>query len=146
MRALLAASVLTAALSLAGPATPRDQVPAETRDIPWKGVLPDCNDIWVLSFVSDHFADKESYYWNSSLKITQYDHIQSLGYRQWGLEYIPRRFCTAKALLSDGIWRTVNYSVREALGYIGGTWGVEFCVVGLDRNLAYAPECKMAAP
>jgi hypothetical protein len=26
------------------------------------------------------------------------------------------------------------------------TWGVEWCVVGLDRNWAYNPRCKMARP
>jgi len=26
------------------------------------------------------------------------------------------------------------------------TWGVEWCVVGLDRNWAYNPTCKMAQP
>ena len=25
-------------------------------------------------------------------------------------------------------------------------WGVEWCVVGLDRNWAYNPACKMAQP
>jgi hypothetical protein len=29
---------------------------------------------------------------------------------------------------------------------IGMTWGVEWCVVGLDRNWAYNPICKMAQP
>ena len=29
---------------------------------------------------------------------------------------------------------------------IGMFWGVEWCVVGLDRNWAYNPACKMAQP
>jgi len=29
---------------------------------------------------------------------------------------------------------------------IGQTYGVEWCVVGLDRNWAYSPSCKMARP
>ena len=29
---------------------------------------------------------------------------------------------------------------------IGMFWGVEWCVVGLDRNWAYNPACKMAKP
>jgi hypothetical protein len=29
---------------------------------------------------------------------------------------------------------------------IGATWGVEWCVAGLDRNWAYHPACKMAQP
>ena len=44
--------------------------------------------------------------------------------------------------------RKVDYSVRESLGIIGATWGVDFCVHGLDRNLAYAyaTACRMARP
>jgi hypothetical protein len=29
---------------------------------------------------------------------------------------------------------------------IGASWGVEWCVVGLDRNWAYNPACRMARP
>jgi hypothetical protein len=29
---------------------------------------------------------------------------------------------------------------------IGSTWGIEWCVVGLDRNWSYNPACKMARP
>ena len=28
---------------------------------------------------------------------------------------------------------------------IGANWGVEWCVVGVDRNWAYNPACKAAA-
>lgn len=144
MRALaVLASIL---VGLAGPALARDQVPAETRDLPWHGVLPACTDPFVLAKVTTHFAQKEAEYWNSALTIAGYQHVQPIAYRPWGLDYIPRRFCEAKAYMSDGQWRTVYYSIREDLGTIGIKWGVEFCVVGLDRNWAYAPYCKMAQP
>jgi hypothetical protein len=29
---------------------------------------------------------------------------------------------------------------------ISMTWGVEFCVHGLDRNWAFNPACQMARP
>ena len=38
------------------------------------------------------------------------------------------------------------YSINEDLGIIGFGFGVEWCVGGLDRNDAYAPNCKMARP
>ena len=61
---------------------------------------------------------------------------------------VPRRFCSAVATTSDGIRRKVDYSVRDGLGIIGADWGIEFCVHGLDRNLAYAyaTACRMARP
>ena len=29
---------------------------------------------------------------------------------------------------------------------IGANWGVQWCVVGADRNWAYNPDCKAAGP
>jgi hypothetical protein len=48
--------------------------------------------------------------------------------------------------VSDGRQHTVHYSIAEDAGIIGMSWGVEWCVVGLDRNWAYNPACKMARP
>ena len=52
----------------------------------------------------------------------------------------------AVAITPDGVRRPVHYSIAEDLGAIGATWGVEWCVVGLDRNWAYNPLCKIAGP
>ena len=49
-------------------------------------------------------------------------------------------------MVSDGITRPVYYSIIEDGGLIGMTYGVEWCVVGLNRNWAYNPACKMAQP
>jgi len=49
-------------------------------------------------------------------------------------------------LTSDGHYRTLSYVIAEDLGTIGATWGVEWCLAGLDRNLAFAPGCRMAQP
>jgi hypothetical protein len=48
--------------------------------------------------------------------------------------------------VSDGRWRPVHYSIIEDGGMISASWGVEWCVVGIDRNWAYNPACKMARP
>jgi hypothetical protein len=32
------------------------------------------------------------------------------------------------------------------MGMIGMDWGVNFCVIGLDRNWAYEPHCRAAKP
>jgi hypothetical protein len=49
-------------------------------------------------------------------------------------------------MVSDGKVRTVNYSLIEDGGLAGYLDGVEFCVVGLDRNWAYNPRCRAAGP
>ncbi len=121
-------------------------VPAEQRYVPYSGALPACDDPSVLARISDRFAQKESEYWNSPLQIESYDRIEEIGFRANGLAYIPRRYCVARALANDARERTVVYDVEEDLGMIGWGYGVEWCVVGLDRNLAYAPKCSALRP
>ena len=38
------------------------------------------------------------------------------------------------------------YNIGEDLGIIGYGYGVEWCVVGLDREFAYAPSCRVLRP
>lgn len=121
-------------------------VPAEQRYSAYSGDLPSCDDPGVLSRISDRFAQKESGYWNSTLQVTGYDRIREIGFRANGLDYIPRRYCVARALVNDLRERTVIYDIQEGLGMIGWGYGVEWCVVGLDRNLAYAPACSALRP
>jgi hypothetical protein len=49
-------------------------------------------------------------------------------------------------MISDGKPRTVNFSIIEDGGIASIGNGLEFCVVGLDRNWAYNPACRMARP
>lgn len=121
-------------------------VPAEQRYSAYSGDLPSCEDPGVLSRISDRFAQKESGYWNSTLEVTGYDRIREIGFRANGLDYIPRRYCVARALVNDLRERTVIYDIQEGLGMIGWGYGVEWCVVGLDRDLAYAPACSALRP
>jgi hypothetical protein len=40
----------------------------------------------------------------------------------------------------------VHYLIGEDFGLVGATWDVEWCVVGLDRNWASNPACRMMRP
>jgi hypothetical protein len=112
----------------------------------YDGVLPLCQDPSVTGTIASRFASNETEYWNSTLAIKGFDNQREIAFRPWGESFIPRRFCAARALTSDGRYRTVDYSIIEDYGSIGVSWGVEWCVNGLDRPLAYAPNCKMARP
>ncbi|MCX7312184.1 MAG: hypothetical protein NTV56_10770 [Alphaproteobacteria bacterium] len=106
--------------------------------------LPACDDSSALSTILRRFSTKEGRFWNSDLQITDFDKIREVAYRPWADGTIPRRFCSGRALTSDGHWRTVRYSIVEDGGMIGWSWGVQWCVVGVDRNWAYNPECRAA--
>jgi hypothetical protein len=117
----------------------------------YEGVLPRCDDRGALGKITSRFNDKEGYFWstsfwNPSLTIKGYDEIRETAFRPWASNTIPRRFCSAMVYISDGSKRPMHYSIGEDTGMIGMTWGVEFCVVGLDRNWAYNPACKLAEP
>ncbi|MBS0527974.1 MAG: hypothetical protein JSS22_01105 [Proteobacteria bacterium] len=99
-----------------------------------------------LSTITSQFQEKESTYWNSPLQITAYSRVHETAFRPWQSDNIPRRYCTADAMVSDGKVRTVNYSIIEDGGIAGFGHGVEWCVVGLDRDWAYNPRCRAARP
>lgn len=124
----------------------RTVVPAEARVIPFSARLPTCEDGRVLGEVTSNFRSKEANFWNSPAQIVAFDRVRAIADRPWGADYVPRRFCTAVALLSDGRHHRVDYSVREAFGMLGITWDVNWCVSGYDRNFAYAPDCRAARP
>jgi hypothetical protein len=159
MRKLLAPSLACSALALgllalqaiqpASARSAREEIsPAEEQTFPYDANIPGCQDTGVLEEISSKFAEKEAKFWNTSMTIASYDTITRTAWRPYGLDFIPRRFCSAVATTSDGVRRRIDYSVRESTGFIGATWGVDYCVHGLDRNLAYAysTACRMARP
>ena len=110
----------------------------------YDGVLPPCEA--ALGRIAARFGEKESRFWNSDLQILDFERVRETAYRPWVAGTIPRRFCSAVALVSDGRKHQVNYWIGEDTGMIGASWGVEWCVVGLDRDWAYNPRCRMARP
>jgi hypothetical protein len=87
----------------------------------YDGVLPPCEHTYVLERIQERFSSKEYRFWNSALKIMGFQDIRETAFRPWAAQTIPRRFCSA-------------------------IWGVEWCVVGTDRNWAFNPGCAMARP
>src|SRR5579871_3499831 len=112
----------------------------------YDGGVPLCDEHGPLDRIISRFASKEGSYWNSALQIVGFENIREIAWEPWSSGTIPRRFCTASVLVSDGKRHQINYSIIEDGGIIGSTWGVEWCVVGLDRNWAYNPSCRMARP
>jgi hypothetical protein len=112
----------------------------------YDGFIPGCEDAAPLDRISERFATKESRFWNSALTIVGFERVHETAYRPWDRDLIPRRYCSAVAQMSDGRRRAVYYWIGEDTGMIGASWGVDWCVVGLDRNWAYNPACKMARP
>lgn len=114
----------------------------------YDAVVPLCDDHGVLTQIHSKFGHKESEYWTSNLEILGIHRIKEVAFRPWrgAPQAIPRRFCNGIAHVSDGTRHVVHYSILENSGWLGVGWGVEWCVVGLDRNWAYNPSCRTARP
>ncbi len=100
----------------------------------------------ALPTIANQFWDKERSFWNSSLQITGFSNVHETAFRAWASDNIPRRYCTGEAMLNDGKTRRVHFSIIEDGGFASFGQGVEWCVVGLDRNWAYNPSCRAAKP
>ena len=100
----------------------------------------------ALGTITAQFQEKERTFWNSRLEIKAYGPVQETAFRPWQSDNIPRRYCSADVMLSDGKMHTVHYSIIEDGGFAGYGQGVEWCVTGLDRDWAYNPGCKAARP
>jgi hypothetical protein len=112
----------------------------------YEGVLPPCDYPDALVKISSRFNNKENSFWTTDLKIVTFEKIRETAFRPWAANTIPRRFCSGIVEISDGRKHVIHYSIAEDTGMVGVTWGVEWCVVGLDRNWAYNPACQMARP
>ena len=147
---------LFAAAALGGSAFPleaRPIVPAETRIIPWHADLPACDNPAVLERMSARFEEKESKFWHSTLTIVSYDRVGQYGLRSNGRDYIPRRYCSGRALMNNGKRYWATYTIGEELGIIGFgfglpdyKFGLDWCIAGLDRNWTYGAGCTAVRP
>ncbi len=106
--------------------------------------LPPCGA--ALEEIAGQFALKESRFWNSPLQIVSFERVHQIARNAWAPGTIPRRYCRGVALMNDGRRRAVNFWIGEDTSFASIGAGVRWCVVGLDRNWAYNPACKMALP
>ena len=108
--------------------------------------MPTCDYPPALDRIIGNFRTKEIRFWNSERQIVGIEHIRETAVMPWAAQSIPRRFCSGVALINDGVRHPIYYSIGEDTGMIGVDFGVNFCVVGLDRNWAYGPACRAAKP
>jgi hypothetical protein len=137
-----AIACLFAAPAAAQQLRPSDAPPAETRIFPYGADLPLCDDVTVLAQIRGDFDSRERNDWDTPLGIDSFAATRETGFRSKGLSYIPRRYCQADALVNDGSVHKVVYTIGEGAGFLGYGSGVTWCIVGMDRNHAFAPDCE----
>lgn len=105
--------------------------------------IPACDYPGALDRIISAFHTKEARFWKSELRIVGVEGVHETA-ASLAAQSIPRRNCAGTALVSDGGRHAIYYSIVEDTGIVGMNWGVSFCVVGLDRNWAYNPDCLAA--
>lgn len=110
------------------------------------GIIPACDNPWTLGKIGLRFAYKERRFWGSGAYIGKVESVKEIAYRPWGPDFIPRRHCAARVRMDNGKETFIAYAIGEKLGFAGMGYGVEWCVVGYDRNYAYGPACRAALP
>lgn len=142
----LAVAIFALGVAAGSMAQARPLTPAEGRYWSFSGQVPECAHERVLSRIQSRFRQRETGYWKSGLAIEGFSKIREVGLRSAGVDLIPRRYCSADAVMNDNKVRRVHYWVGENQGMIGWSWGVEWCVVGLDHHRAFGPACRAAGP
>jgi hypothetical protein len=108
--------------------------------------MPNCADAAPLNEILARFHERESEFWRTGLEIVAFEDVREIGFRSNGLDYIPRRYCEARVHMNDAKVRAISYSIPTYFPGIADQLAVEWCIVGLDRFDANAPNCKMARP
>lgn len=111
---------------------------------PWDG--PACDADAVTRHIIGRFNRVEKEYWGRGLRMAAVAGAHEDETRQWDPPLIAARYCNATAYFSDGSRRELVYWVRSEQGFAGVGWGLQYCVIGLDQQMAYAPACRMLRP
>jgi hypothetical protein len=121
--------------------------PAERRLSPYVGDPDKCDDEHILTRIQGVWKTTQDGIWRTpQYDIDGFDRIREISFRGDGTEYIPKRYCIARAHLADNSVHTAIYRIEEGQGIIGFGDGVEYCIVGLDRLFAYSPACAALRP
>ncbi|HEX2018020.1 MAG TPA: hypothetical protein VGO17_03690 [Aurantimonas sp.] len=153
LAAALLATCFAAAPSNAADAM-RGQAPSQA-----SSTLPACDDARVLAEVEDQFEYGAPRVLEVPLEILEFSGMFEKAYfPQDNADVLPqqpieRRYCQARALISDHKQRTVYYVIEYPMGFAGSNgylgvfsplrgWRAEGCVLGLDHWHVYGANCQ----
>lgn len=105
--------------------------------------LPTCDAGRVIHRIIEKAAHADARQWHTGIVVDDVDrarqtrHIGSTG---GGLR--ERRWCEARAHMSDGRTRQVFYLIEGYAGFAGIRYGVESCIAGRDFWNVYGSNCR----
>ncbi|MEM8749737.1 MAG: hypothetical protein AAGF28_05505 [Pseudomonadota bacterium] len=119
------------------------RVAAGPLDLLVRGSFPQCDDAKVLKKIVKRFNWAEDYNWKRGFYLESIERIRERVVQNAGDRQIPRRYCRAHALLTNGNHPTVFYLIEGGQGFAGNSFNVEFCLNGLDPWNEYDGSCRV---
>ncbi|MEO0546431.1 MAG: hypothetical protein AAF035_05745 [Pseudomonadota bacterium] len=102
--------------------------------------FPECDDVKVLRQVVEKFNWAEDNTWHRGFYVTDlanpHERMTRTGYE------IPRRYCRAQAVLSNGHHRLMYYLIEGGQGLAGTGFHVEFCLRNADGWRVHNGACR----
>ncbi|MDX5593936.1 cytoplasmic protein [Pseudovibrio sp. SPO723] len=107
--------------------------------------IPRCDASSVQKAIKKQIAAAIPLYYNDR-RIDEIRHIHQSGYWLANPSPLARRYCNAEAVLTDGSHQRLYYQVTEHAGFLGISWNVNACLLGLDRWRVYDGNCRRVRP
>ncbi len=117
--------------------------------VPYGGLfhrLPVCDAGKVLAKVINKFAYYDAHVIHSGLTIANIGEVRETRISVDGPSLIPRRYCDATAILSDGRRSEVVFLIEYKQGFASIHYGVQSCLPGYDPYRVYGAGCHSIRP
>ena len=112
----------------------------------WSAELPACDQPEVIASVNEKFAFASTETWHWGFAIDRVVEVRETATRAGGPSLVDRRYCTARALLSNGRHSEVVYLIESHQGFASMGWNVESCLPAYDPYRVYDGWCRAIRP
>ncbi len=104
--------------------------------------FPQCEDPKVEARIIKDFNWAERKTWQRGIQLMQLSKMHEHRTVNHEGSVVTRRYCMAKAHLSNGKHRSIYYMINDRGGFAGIWWRVTHCVIGLDPWRNHDGHCR----
>lgn len=148
LRALYSAITLLCLLSGTQPASASGSFPwlpwyplADHQDVGALKGIPACSDPGLLSSLLGRFNQTEFVYWGGFHNLLNVEGLTEKASRERDNDKIARRWCAGTAVFADGSRRRLMVEMASNAEWLGLSYSLAYCIVGLDRGFVYGRDC-----
>ncbi len=106
------------------------------------GEFPQCDDATVEGRIIADFNWAERNTWQRGFELSELTKMHEHRTTRFDGSQVTRRYCMAKAHLTNGKHRSVYYMINDKGGFAGISWKVTHCVMGLDPWKNHDGNCR----